>query len=516
MRDVCRQKWHIRLCGGTIEHMEKILDAESLTSENYGIENISRVSTDTFTQTSLSLIFPRRIIKRVIYRPYLGKWYPHLDIFERYKDPQSTFFYGSVNIILTHEKICALCEEKLETRDYLDSATTNPNHEGNATKLTYQGDTRLPVPVCLCSKCRKLVYYDYWECLSNIIEFSFKSNAKSENEEGNDHQQIFGNHLIDTRLTSKKETVCENLLEPKCGYPEDFERLNPCLENFGIGLVMVDVQTLKIFIAPKKSLKYEIMWHGGLFGLILGRHNRIINMETLREFLPKVVDNLKNILKEIYNTKSKIKSGTKEGNHTIPITIQVNNLPAFGKKEELISQSCNIIAEWLMFAFFDYYHTKEAKTVINLLLQKPASILEHIIMELRNTMDIETLEFINIYKKFPPLSTELREYIESSLNHYLLTNNIITTKKSSKTLLKSFLDIMNKKGEKDRKSEINTIRRLFNHLVSHFQYFHSYQLNNLDLYEIHASIGSLIIAQTNLSREPSIIPIRELIGRVIY
>jgi hypothetical protein len=499
-----------------MEYMEKILNEETLTSENYSIENIFRTSTDTFTQTSLSLIFPRRIIKRVIYRPYLGKWYPHLDIFKRNKDPQLTYFYGPVNVVLTHEKICALCEEKLETRNYRDSAILESDHEGNKTNQTFQGYTRLPVPVSLCSKCRKLVYYNYWECLSNVIAFSFKICANCENGNEDGHHQIFKNYLTNSSLASEKKIICDNLLEPRCEYPKDSERLNPCLENFGIGLVMVDVRTLKIFIAPKKNLRYEIIWHGGLFGLLLGRHNRIINIEILRELLPKIVANLEKILKGPYTIESEVKNGTEGGENTVPLTIQFNISSEFGNNEELTRQSFSNIAEWLMFAFFDYYNTEEAKTLLNILLHKPASLLEHIVVELRKTMDMEILEFINIYKKFPPLSTELREYIESTLNHYLLTNNIITAKQSSESIIKAIFDLTKNEGENDRKSGISIIRKLFNHIVSQFQYFHSYQLNNLELYRIHTSLGSLLISQTNLSREHSIIPIRELIGRVIY
>jgi aspartate/methionine/tyrosine aminotransferase len=100
------------------------------------------------------------------------------------------------------------------------------------------------------------------------------------------------------------------LLDPRCGYPKDSERLNPCLEDFGIGLVMIDSHTLKIFIAPLKTLKYNIIWHGGLFGLILGRYNRIINIETLAELLLELAKNLKKILGEPdFDTPSKIIDG---------------------------------------------------------------------------------------------------------------------------------------------------------------------------------------------------------------
>jgi len=300
---------------------------------------------------------------------------------------------------------------------------------------------------------------------------------------------------LNNKSANSCNLLCENFLESRCGYPKDSEKLNPCLENYGIGLVMSEISTLKIIIAPLRTLKYQMIWHGGLFGLILGRHNRIINLKILAELLPSIANQLRRSILKINRESLSIKLEIKEG---------------------LSQDPHNRIAEWLMFSLFDYFNEKNAKTILKFLLIKPASLFKRIINEILETIDIEVLEFITIYEKFPPLHPQLRKQILRYLKDSLLYRNLISEGENRDTIFNTFLNLINKNYSTDPDKSLAFLRRIFIQIVKNFLYINFNQLNELEIYNVITSLGPWMITKTNLSREPSIIHVNEIVGRKIF
>jgi len=475
--------------------MEETSNQIKPVSDGFRIENIHRASTDNFTKSSLSLIFPKRIIKRILYRPYLGSWYPYIDLFEPNKELQLTLFYGPINLVFTPYRICALCGKDLKKiTGYKAKGKIEEKSNRKKPKVS-----TIALPISLCDKCRREVYYSYWDCFSKLIEYSF--------------QNFCGNRKETEEISnmSVKNVLCQNFLEPRCGFPKDSEMLNPCLEDYGIGLMMTDTNTLKIVIGPMGTLKYQMIWQGGLFGVILGRHNRIINLQILAGLLPKFARHLRKSLNEL-NIESKSLEYQIENFASIEIAISTGDKI---KKES--NSSIHIqIAEWLIFAFFNFYNTNDAQTILNLSLLKPVSLLKQIMIEISKNVDLEILEFINIFEKFPPFCDEFRKYIAEYLNHFLLMNNLISKHKNVDMILKVLLNLATKQDSNDINPCMEILRKMFLKITQNFLYLHSYQLNELELYQILASLGPFIIARTNISHEPSIIHINEIIGRLIF
>jgi hypothetical protein len=547
----------------------------------YEVENVLLEASDIFVKESLQLIFPRKIIKRIILRPYLGRWYPYLDIHSPQRDTQLTYFYGSVNVNFTSKKVCVLCESnlknyncftktpltgKFKSRDSrqnnnLIKGASKPSNSLKPLELSKPMISPKPiipskplkqVPIALCADCQKKVYYDYWDCLNAVIENAFNLTHSRDGHQPNNKSNESGKDFVSASY--KNDVLCENLLEPQCGFPKDSERLNPCLKDYGIGLVMYDTQTLKITIAPLGSLKYQMIWEGGLFGVILGRRNRIINLETLTNLLSKVARELISVIEitndnednedredredknysqimndsissdyrnkdncyyDLYNcyNNHQIHQNDQNHNNSKPFHLRV----IFSPEEEEISANImkDRITEWLIFSFLNYYNDTKVKGLLNYLLIRPSELLKCIVDALLK-LDIEVLNVINIYRKFPPLYTEFRDYLEEYVGHYLLVSNFIDAKPNSSNLSNILLDAILKEEDK-RKSNPNVtvLYRLFGNVVEDFFQIKSYQLNKLEMYNVYASLGPWLISNTNLSREPSIIHINELIGRVI-
>lgn len=524
--------------------MEDTLSQEGQSKakrSRYEVENVLSEASDTFVKDSLQLIFPRKIIKRIILRPYLGKWYPYLDIYSPQRDPQLTYFYGSVNVNFKSKKVCALCESNLN--NYTTnlpltgrSVSSNTHQKTNLIKVDSNPSKPLKhVPIALCPDCQKKVYYDYWDCLNAVIKRAFNLKVSSSGSEATNFYYNESKDFINASYDN--DVICENLLEPRCGFPKDSERLNPCLKNYGIGLKMYDTQTLKITIAPLESLKYQMIWGGGLFGVILGHRNRIINLETLTNLLPKIAGELTSVIDKINDDNSDYVQGNNDSislncrsddkcnynlyhqNHQNQDNSEPSQLRMiFSPEEEEISNQVisHRITEWLIFSFFNYYNDNKVKGLLNYLLIRPSELLKCIVDALLK-QDIEVLNIINIYRKFPPLYAEFREYLEEYLGHYLVVNDFIDIKSDASNLSNTLLDAILKENKKISKAPPNTtlLYRLFGNVVENFFQIKSYQLNKLEMYNVYTSLGPWLISNTNLSREPSIIHINELIGKAI-
>lgn len=212
---------------------------------------------DEFTKNALSMVYPPKIVKRILFRPYLGKLFPHIDVEVPNHRTQLSFFYGRINMRFSREQNCTLCKTKL---------TEDNNMLGTESKSF--------IPICLCNRCKERVYYEYWDCLNSTIANALKS--------VNDNSNLYN---FEIELNKVETHRCQNFLKPRCNFPTESSHTNPCLKNHGLALLMSNQRNLKLLSAPIDKLKYIMMWEGGIAGIIVGYKRKILNLELLEEWL---------------------------------------------------------------------------------------------------------------------------------------------------------------------------------------------------------------------------------------
>ena len=162
----------------------------------------------------------------------------------------------------------------------------------------------------------------------------------------------------------------------------------------------------------------------------------------------------------------------------------------------------------------------------NLLISKPLKILDVVAKQLLKKCKLEILEFVDLFKYFPPLSSEFRRYLNSLLKTRLIpranpnknnqqkSNNRrgIGTNNQSKMMnsdqkLKKVLQNMSKSNPR-RLLEIMSKEFKKIHLISNkaFQ-------TPLQIYRVLGSFGPYVVAKTNKSSQPIMLKINDLIGR---
>ena len=167
-----------------------------------------------FAKDLFSMLYPLKTVKRFIYRPMLGRWYPHIDVDLLGYDMQLGFFFDEVGVSFSKERFCCKCGAKLSEERPLNSY----------------------IPISLCSDCNVKIFYEYWDCLnslycSNSLMNDHFSNKDDNNKDDNTHKNV-------------QKSACDDFLKPRCGYPFDGEYVNPCLKNHGIGLILVNTSEL--------------------------------------------------------------------------------------------------------------------------------------------------------------------------------------------------------------------------------------------------------------------------------
>ena len=278
-----------------------------------------------------------------------------------------------------------------------------------------------------------------------------------------------------------KNSICDNFLESRCRYPQDTERTNPCLKNHAVGLVLENKHKLKIIIGPYDSLKYRIVWNGGLLGIILGYLNRTLNLDVLNSLL-------KNIHSEIVLlTKGFIEQGCKR------------------QKIEVISdffgnvhiEDKNNIAIWLLLATLQYYSNYEIRQFINEYFLTPIEYLKRVIKGITDKVQFNILNFLELYRCYPPIEPNLRRLVEDKIKEIMQIKDMkeFTRERFNKLnisidcLLKEVIDL----------SPLN-----FNNLF-----------DGIEIYEIYCSFGSYLIVRANISVAPIILDMRDIIGRKV-
>ncbi len=417
-----------------------------------GLKEIIQEISDDCTKNILTLLYPTKVIKRFIFRPLLGRWYPYIDIKSEGYESQLSLFFGKINMKFSMERECSYCGKILDNLkcsiDFL--------------------------PVLLCSRCFSKVYYGYWNCLKEVYNNNFANPTKNKN--------------------FKQRVICEDLFAPKCGYPIGSERTNPCLKNHAIGLIMVGDSTLKVIIGSLDALKYHMIWEGSLLGLILGYSNRIMNIEILEKMLNKIFLVLESCIEKFNN------------NDKNPENIINNSF--FGEyKVKLISTYSNInnslnnyaLGQWILINFLRYYRNFEIKRFIYNFFEKPLSFLKVLLKGILKEIDIEILQFIELYKYFTPLSFDLRHAFEDNFKEMLDIKEIAEFSRNAiehKAGL-TFFDITKTFGN------ISFIN--FKALAK-----------ELEIYEILCALGPILIVNSNISDKPMLLSMYDLIGRKVY
>lgn len=472
------------------------------SQEKVGLKEIISDISDEFTKEALSLIYPSKIVKRVLFRPFVGKLFPYIDIKTPTNQTQLSFFYGRISVRFSSERKCCVCEKQLNTQD---KKILNKSY----------------IPLYICQECKRNIFYGYWECLKSTL--------------------INASHFNSNNIGVDSPQRCNNFLEPRCGYPLDSDRINPCLLNHGIGLLLKDNQTFTIYAAPLEKLKYMMAWDGGIAGIILGYSRRIMNLEQLERLFSNVVKSANQVIQ-------KLNESIDNKNQIIKITvpqIQMRQNP-----ENTLS-----LREWILFSFLKYYQNYEIQKYCRFLLDRPLFILKKVLEGILQDLDIEILEFLKLYEWYPPLDFKFREWLEGNFKHLLNLENLKSFKceimdKLCQTPLYSQAHVQeNSQGFKSDfnyylTSNSNSVSNSISNSVNNHLYKYENDVGSnfstgsfktfldqfcplesikfsalqedLEIYEILGAFGNNLIVNSNKSNQPCLVDLNNLSGRYIY
>jgi len=386
--------------------------------------------------------YPLKIIKRIIFKPYLKQWYPYLDIVSPGYESQLTLFYGKYSLKLSSEKRCSLCLKLLN-----NSLNTN-----------------YILPISLCSDCLSKVHFRYWFCLRNIYNNGVKNSLEYSSN-------------IDFK-------ICGNLFKAQCGFPINSEKINPCLKNHAIAIILKDFDTIEIIIGSLESIKYQIIACGGLLSVILGNRNRIMNLEKLELVFNDITFIIDNFIRDYEGEKFKF---------------------IYGKFQFETSKNSKFIKTCLLISFLRYYKCYTIKKIFQNLFAEAIIFLKHLITHIFYEIkyDIEILDFIELYKLFPPLSSGLRSYIEEFLIGFFESQKISSV--LDKILEDTLHNIEIEKYFEDIKL-VNGYKDSINNY---------YNRKEINMEEVLYSCGSYLFIREVQKKKIRVISIQEIIGRNI-
>lgn len=431
--------------------MQNNIIAKGKIVEEEDIDTFAGIS--TYVQPYMDMLFPLKVIKRVLFRPYLGRWYPYIDVYSPSYENQLSFFYGKVELEILKMKLCCGCYRELKSDAIVD----------------------IGIPVALCKECSSRVYYEYWSCLAKVVIDVFKCIENGEEDK-----------------SGFESTNCENLLKPRCNFPITFERVNPCLKNHAIGVIILTGNKLDVIVGTLETIKYQMIWRGGIFGLVFGYSNRVMNLERLSQILRVFIEQLDQIVKG-YN--SRIKRGANEEHEKVHIH-KAELIPSFKKSENSLEVERSIINGWFLLNFLDFYTNYDAKKLIFKIIEPSFRLVEYIVesfhKKLNLKFNLELLDIIEIYKTFSPINLDLRAHFENYLNEMLRKENIKYTLKS-----------LRRNCEDDVILEVSDNIKVIN--------FRN-MTEKLEIYEILSSMGSYILVNSNFSNRFSFIHLKDLIG----
>ncbi len=435
-----------------------------------------------FQEGMMEYLYPKNVIKRIVYKPHDGCWYPYIDVMREEGQSQLSFFYGQVSVQVSEKRYCCGCFKEMRDEEIFN----------------YRG-----VPVALCSNCFSKIYYGYWECLESTFfeslsgkrNLRFKGNMDGvndlfipedfNNENGNDFEQ----HQICG--------PCEDFFNSRCGFPLNPELLNPCLKNHGIGLLMENSHVLRVMIGTLDSLKYQMIWNGGLFGVILGKKKQILNLALLSRVFHEVLKEIEGLTKRYNDSINGVSCGGMKG---LKKNIRISR---YGKvKGGLFSFTIN---EWLLLSYWSHDSRFTVKQRIQEWLMPSMEYLMELVKEIMKKHELEIVDYYDIMNSFAPFSENLGIYLEKheaikrSEKYFLRKggcdqfDNFLKNLSANPEI--SFFN-QQKFSEKFNMNNINRIRP-----------------SNLEIEEIMGAMGKFLIVKTARLEEPIMITTWDLIGK---
>ncbi|MBD3256546.1 MAG: hypothetical protein GF383_15735 [Candidatus Lokiarchaeota archaeon] len=373
-----------------------------------------------FAKAALTTLYPVNIVNRCLYRPWLGKWYPYLDVSSPDMDNQLTFCFGEVELYLSRQKFCAWCGNQTDREIKIEKDSLS---EGNvALKRKCEKDTggsgsktSSYVPISYCAECRSKIYYEYWKCLESVYNCVVSN--------------TFQKLVQDNRSISNFKT-CGNLLSPRCRFPLDSEKTNPCLKNHGIGVLLTDKNSLRILIGPLEKLKYNMIWEGGVFGAVFGYSNKIMSLDILglrlTNFFRCLFDEFKNqdlirefpqnnLLKKLINTSS-------EENISKPPLTYIHHFNAANREE--MTDLNESFATLLLLNYLNYYQNHSIRRFLNNSLGEITPIFRKILTAVLKGTNLELIQYVELFNMYPPLHSLLRNFIDKSIMDRFNVNSI--------------------------------------------------------------------------------------------
>jgi len=364
------------------------------------------------------------------------------------------------------------------------------------------------IPVALCSSCFSKVYHGYWECLEGLLRGSLALNGDAKT--GGHHSSVkefFGQgDFIDESYEEVSDTgvkgfnrqwkgLCEDIFNPRCQFPLDPELLNPCLKNHGIGLLMEDSRRLKILIGSLESIKYQMIWNGGLFGVILGRSKQILNLPLLSGVISEVQQEIKRHVKS-YNASINGASWREMGG----LKRQVRILNGSGFLRDFSSFTVN---EWILLSYWSQDMRYVVKQRIQEWLMPSITFLIELVRKILEQHELEIVDYHDIMDGFTPLSENLRSYLE---NHRVIRRleELILEKGR---WVHYFDKVLNDVAEHPERSFFNQEKFFgaFNNSKN--------QAIHLEIEEIMGAFGQFLIVKPVHLEFPTVLTTWELIGK---
>ncbi|MHA1413781.1 MAG: hypothetical protein ACTSO4_14330 [Promethearchaeota archaeon] len=429
-------------------------DLERLFLEGLGELNLTDPK---LLESYLMDLYPRRIIKRLIYKPYLGHYIPYMDVHDPRQGSQLFAFHGNIDINLSVRRICSACFNDLD---------------GDSIKS-------LPIPVSLCNECYSRVFHGYWDCLWEA------------------YNKFELNDLEKEVCISNDFDKCDLLL-PECGFVLSGDDVNPCLRNHAIGLIIQNNGRIKIIWERLENIKQLMILNGGLFGIILGVRNKILNILSLSSVLKRFSQLLERMIKEF---KDKFYSDTLNFYGVEKHNSDFKILRAKKSNYLLEKKLGDYLLDWIILRYLLQDNSNLSVEYLNSYYVEAFNFIRFFIEKFneKRNFNLEILDFLELYQFFGPLTENFVSDLEERLS--LQSNS------------KSTHQVLVERLKSDQSVILNDLINMFDDKNELLRELDDVYFN---INEVGGNFGSFIIVKTDLSEKWMIFNIQDFIGREIF
>ncbi|MBN1800685.1 MAG: hypothetical protein JW891_04220 [Candidatus Lokiarchaeota archaeon] len=435
-----------------------------------------------FAESALKLNHPGHLIKRMVYKPFIGRFFPHVDATAREDTSQLGLFYGTIQACFSPEKYCGSCETRIDGNDIFDNNR---------------------VPLALCEECHSRLYYDYFKCQESVKRKIIAVQGSKFQKEL-EHQGEIQNDV--------EKEPCEDFLRPSCGFPANGEVTNPCLKNHAIGLISMDGDHVVILVGLRDTIKYRMIQVGGLFGVILGYRQRILNLEELRRIVPQIQEALSTTFYDDDET----------GRNRAQITLLLDS--QLRASEAWIHRAFHY---WLFHAYLNYRVNREVSSFLRARITAMSRPLRTMVQKLVQRLEFDDIELIETINYFPPIDKEIKITLETALQDGFNAMESISSRKNSSS--PDVLEIIRILIDKDLANLSNRANRANRADESYLEYLERFGLLNLfevlkleestevlEIQKVLWAAGSFLVVKTRFREAPVVLNMKELIGRQFY